>query len=232
MRLKFTATFSVDDYKRHNISRMDDIIALRYMPEFNEKVRRELRKLVLKNSANKEKGRGLVEIDVDMDIHYKKRSLDQNRWLWMAHTLEAAIVNNKKVQGGAIRWNTPDDVTPEMIHEDYMERFAPRGVVFAETGFIDCIRTMLQETQGRVVEEKWLPDEKRMMFTVWKTSSYLNVAEFCELGDKVTEQILSYGIDINRGVDFKRLAEDLETIRQTGLTPETESATMPEIDIF
>jgi len=231
MRLKFTATFSVDDYKNHNISRMDDIIALRYMPEFREKVRRELRKLVLKNSANKEKGKGPVEIDVTCDIHYKKRSLDQNAWMWLAHTLEAAIVNNKKASGDFVKWNTPDDVTPQMIHDSYMQEYAPRGFVDVAPGFVDAVRQMLEETQGRVIDETWMPDIQKMRFTVLKTSSYMNVAEFCELAGHVEDNLLSYGVTLDHAVDYKRLIEDLQTIK-SGLIREPESATMPEIDIF
>lgn len=236
MHLKFTATFSLDDYKDHNVTKGDDLLLLRYDAEYRDKVRRELRKIVEKNNKNRDKDKPPVELDVDIDIHYMKRSLDQNAWLWVAHTLEAAIVNNKRLSGEAIQWNTPDEVTPQMIHDSYMEEFAPRGYVDVLPGWVDAIRKMIEETHGRVMNETWLPDKQVYRFEIWKTSSYMNVREFCELAEHVEDNLLSYGITLDNSVDFKHLIEDLQTIKNSdkgSLTEPKESAIVDkEMDIF
>ena len=216
MKLKFLATFSIDDYRKHGITKADDLVVLRYEPEYREKVRGELRKITEKNKKNESQDKPPVLIEVSLDIHYSKRSLDQNRWLWAAHTLEANLINNGLVawDDRNVRWQKAGIVTPEMIHHDYMERYAPRGYIEVEAGFVDTVRKMVEDTYGHVMGEEWLPKENKMRFEIWKTSSYMNVAEFCELADHVTDQIMSYGVDINNAADFNVLLDDLEAIKK------------------
>ena len=235
MHLKFTATFDVEDYKKHNVTKKDDILLLRYAEVARDKVRRELRKIVDKNNKNRDMGKEPVSIDVNMDIHYSKRSLDQNAWLWMAHTLEAAIVNNKRLSGEAIQWNTPDEVTPQMIHDDYLERYAPRATVFVDAGNVDYLRKALTETAGRIMKETWHSDTQKMEMEIWKTSHYFNVREFCEFAEHIEDSLLSYGITLDNSTDYKNLIEDLQTLKNKAevLTEPKESAIVDkEIDIF
>lgn len=244
MHLKFTATFDVEDYKTHNVTRYDNLLLLRYDNEFKDKVRRELRKIVDKNAKNQDKDRPPVELQVDVNIHYSQRSIDQNKWQWAAHTLEANIINGGLAawKDGNIRWRNAGTITPEQIHDDYMSRFAAVGFVDVESGFVSAVRQMLEETQGHVINEEWIKDINRMRFTVRKSSSYMDVREFCEYAEHITDQILSYGIDINSGVDFKNLMEDLQTIK-TGMIEKDASITIltepkesdivdKELDIF
>lgn len=237
MHLKFTATFNVEDYKTHNVTKKDDILLLRYAEVARDKVRRELRKIVKKNDENMMKGRPPVEIEIDANIHYAHRSLDQNRWLWAAHTLEANIINGGLAawNDSNIRWRKAGTVTPEQIHEDYMELYGPMGFVDVQPDFTDAIRKMLEETQGHVIHEEWIDDIKKMRFTVRKTSSYMNTREFSELADHITSNLLAYGIDISTGEDFQKLLEDLQTLKNKAevLTEPKESAIVDkEIDIF
>ena len=244
MHLKFTAIFDVEDYKTHNVTKKDDILLLHYAETAREKVRRELHKIVKKNEENLMKGRPPVEIDVNMDIHYQKRSLDQNAWLWLAHTLEAAIVNNKRLSGESIQWNTPDEVTPQMIHDDYLERYAPRATVFVDAGNVDYLRKALTETAGRIMKETWHSDTQKMEMEIWKTSSYFNVREFCEFAEHIEDSLISYGVTLDNSVDFKLLIEDLQTLKNKAeviekdtiipiLTePEKSAIVEEEFDIF
>ena len=98
-----------------------------------------------------------------------------------------------------------------MIHEEYMDLYAPRGFIDVEPSFVSAVRSMINETMGRVIDEIWVPEINKMRFTILKTSSYMNVAEFCQLSEKVKEQLLSYGIDLDSAVDYKNLISDLET---------------------
>ena len=242
MHLKFTATFSLDDYKKHNVTKSDDLLLLRYNYEYREKVRRELRKIVAKNEKNLANGKDPVQIVADLNIFYAHRSLDQNRWLWLAHTLEAAIVNNKRLSGELIQWNTPDEVTPQMIHDDYLERFAPHATIFVDASNVDYLRKALSETAGRIMKETWHSDTQKMEFLIWKTSSYFDVREFCEFAEHIEESLLSYGITLDNSVDYKNLMEDLQSIKNKSqkeavisdtLTAPQESAIVDEeLDIF
>jgi hypothetical protein len=223
MRLHFPATLDLKEYNRLGITKGDDLLILSYPEVYRDKIRAEMRKIVEKNAKNAASGKEPVELDVNIDIHYKKRSLDQNAWLWEAHTLEANIVNGHKsawTDDQKIKWREAGSVTPEIIHEDYLERFAPRGIIDVQPGMVDAVRQMVNETMGRVVDEKWIPENQVMRFTVWKTSSYMNVAEFCQLSERVKEQMISYGINLDDAVDWNNLMIDLEGVKSRAVTQE------------
>ena len=95
MRRHFLGSFDVADYQRLGVTKSDDLLILRYPELYRDKIRAEMRKIVEKNAKNKANGKEPVEINVELDIHYLKRSLDQNAWLWKAHEIEAKIVNTK-----------------------------------------------------------------------------------------------------------------------------------------
>jgi hypothetical protein len=78
---------------------------------------------------------------------------------------------------------------------------------------------MLIETTGKIVDETPI-DAGHVRFTILKTSSYLTVAEFCHLADKVSEEMLAYGIDISNGLDWNTLMADLEGIKSRAVTEE------------
>jgi len=218
----------VSDYQRLGVTKSDNLLILRYPELYRDKIRAEMRKIVEKNAKNLANGKEPVEIEVNLDIHYAKRSLDQNAWLWAAHTLEANIINGHRsawTDRQKVQWREAGTVTPEMIHEDYMEQFAPRGFIDVEPGFVSAVRSMVNETMGRVIEETWQPDIQRMRFVILKTSSYMNVAEFCQLAEKVKESLLAYGIDLDSAADYKNLMTDLDTLKREA---EKKEANVPQ----
>ncbi len=226
MRTHFLGSFDVADYLRLGVTKSDDLLILRYPELYRNKIRTEMRKIVEKNATNKANGKEPVELDVSIDIHYVKRSVDQNSWLWAAHTLEANIVNGHKsawTDEQKVKWRESGSVTPEMIHDEYMSLYAPRGYIDVEPGFVLAVRSMVNETMGRVIEEVWIPEIKKMRFTILKTSSYMNVAEFCQLAEKVEAQLLSYGIDLNTGADYKNLLSDFDTWKREAEKKEADS---------
>lgn len=227
MRLHFPATLDLKEYNRLGITKGDDLLILSYPDVYRDKIRAEMRKIVEKNAKNAASGKEPVELDVNIDIHYQKRSLDQNSWLWRAHEIEANIVNGKKsawTDSQKIKWRTADSITPEMIHSDYMEQYAPRGYIEVEPGFVDAVRKMVTESMGRVMKEEWLPDKQKMRFEIWRTSSYMDVREFCELADHVVENLLAYGIDLNSSVDYENLSTDLQEIKNEATKEEQSRA--------
>ena len=231
MILRFPATLDIKDYKDHNITKSDDLLCVRYDSAYRDKVRAELRKINEKNAKNMADGKEPVELDITVDIHYKKRSLDQNAWLWRAHEIEANIVNGTKsawTDSQKIRWRTAESITPEMIHSDYMEQYARRGYIEVEPGFVDEVRKMVNESMGRVMKEQWLPDKQKMQFEIWRTSSYMDVREFCELADHVVENLLAYGVDLNNAVDYEALSVDLREIKNGADTTKQENPSMGE----
>lgn len=215
MLLKFPATLNVLDYKDHNITKSDDLLCVRYDSAYRDKIRAELRKINEKNAKNLSDGKEPVELDITVDIHYKKRSLDANRWMWAIHDLEARIINGKGMAGqnaNGTKWVESGAVTPEMIHDDYLQQYAKKYFIYAQAGMVNAMREVIAENMGRILEEKWLEDRQEMMFTVWKTSRFMTASEFYEFSEHIKAQLLSYGIDIDHASDFSSLMDERETL--------------------
>jgi hypothetical protein len=234
MRLRFPATFDLKDYQRLNITKSDDLLILKYPEVYRDKIRVEMRKIVEKNAKNEANGKEPVTLVCDIDIQYAKRSTDQNRWLWKAHEIEARLINTKDQiwrDEKGITWYKPGAITPEEIHESYNERYSPRAELIVDSSNVPFFRKMLTETTGKIIDETPI-DSEHVRFTILKTSSYLTVAEFCNLADKVSEEMLAYGIDISNGLDWNTLMADLEGIKSRAVTdkekPEYDASTVTD----
>jgi len=234
MRLRFPATFDLKDYQRLNITKSDDLLILKYPEVYRDKIRAEMRKIVEKNAKNEANGKEPVALVCDIDIQYAKRSIDQNAWLWKAHEIEARLINTKDQiwrDEKGITWYKPGAITPEEIHESYNERFSPRAELIVDSSNVPFFRKMLTETTGKIIDETPI-DSEHVRFTILKTSSYLTVAEFCNLADKVSEEMLAYGIDISNGLDWNTLMADLEGIKSRAVTdkekPEDDASTVTD----
>lgn len=212
MRIKFPAELNLDDYRK--FTKRDNVLIFRYTDEYSENIRKELRRIVEENRKRLKKSKPLVETEVLIDVHYKARTLDQNAWLWASHELEARLINGKNLawrDSKGITWYGNNAVTAQDVHDSYNERYAPRGYIEVEPGFVDAVRSMVQNETGRVMKETQLSNGK-IQFEIWKTSSYLNVREFVEYSEHVKENLLSYGIDLDNAADYNTLLDDLEKV--------------------
>jgi len=226
MRLRFPATFDLKDYQRLNITKSDDLLILKYPEIYRDKIRVEMRKIVEKNAKNEANGKEPVELEIEMNIHYAKRSMSANAWLWSAHTLEAKLINTKDQtwrDSMGISWYKVGAVTPEEIHDHYMNEFAPRAKVLIEPDCLEYFRQALNETTGKVVGEHYIESIGKYELTLWKTSSYMNVAEFCALSEHVKESLISYGINLDDATDYTQLLTDLEGIKSRAVTDKEKS---------
>ena len=224
MRLRFPAIFDLKDYQRLGITKSDDLLILKYPEVYRDKIRAEMRKIVEKNAKNEANGKEPVTLVCDIDIQYAKRSLAQNAWLWKAHEIEARLINTKDQiwrDEKGITWYKPGAITPDEIHESYNERYSPRAEVIVKSKDIAFLRQKLTEKDGKIIQEEII-DADHIRLTILKTSSYLTVAEFCNLADKVAEEMLAYGIDISNGLDWNTLMADLEGIKTRAVTKEAE----------
>jgi len=226
MHLRFPAFLDLKEYQRLGVTKSDDLLILKYSEVYRDKIRAEMRKIVEKNAKNAETGKEPVELDITVDIHYKKRSLDANRWMWAIHDLEARIINGKGMAGknaNGTRWIEAGAVTPEMIHDDYLQQYAKKYFIYAQAGMVNAMREVIAENMGRILEEKWLEDRQEMMFTVWKTSRFMTASEFYEFSEHIKAQLLSYGIDLDNASDFKNLMDERETLYRQMSTAESDT---------
>jgi hypothetical protein len=225
MRIHVPVTIDIPYAKSLGIVKLGHLIPLRYDDIYEKKMQEEIKKVIEKNAVSMEKYGKLIQIDCDLNIHYAQRSLDQNRWLWKAHEIEAKIVNTKDQiwrDEKGITWYKPGAITPEEIHESYNERCAPRAKLIVDANNVPFFRKMLLESTGKIVSETII-DAGHVQIEIWKTSSYMNVAEFCQLSEHVKGNLLSYGVDLENASDYSALIADLDTWKREAEKKEAEA---------
>lgn len=216
MKLTFVAEFDPAVYRQYGIYDRDCLLVLRCEPMFWENVKRELGRFVKRNAKRVESGKDPMRLEVDIEADFRSRTLSQNAWLWAMHTLEANFLNGHRsawTDNQGIKWREVESITPEMIHQDYMERYALRGFVDIDASLVHSIASRMEAEVGHVMKREGLPDG-RVRLEIWKTSSYLNVAEFCRLAEEIERQMLSYGVTFHEAREFLNLTKDLEEYKK------------------
>lgn len=197
MRAQVLTSFDPSVYRRYGIPA--GILALTVDPVYWDSLYKKLKEHVEKNDKRILSGQEPFKLEVKINVDYRHRSLSANAWLWAMHTIEADIINGKQV---ATKWHDINDVTPEMVHEDYMDRFAPRAEVIVDEWMVP----VLAET-ARIVSQEKLDGKVRLV--LMKTSSYMNAREFSQLSHEVESQMLSYGIPLDNYLEYKKLADQI-----------------------
>lgn len=200
MRATILASFDPLVYRRFGLPTAEHLLVLRVDETFWDSVYKRLKEHVEKNDARIFAGQEPFKLEVTLGVDYRHRSLSANAWLWAMHTIEADIVNGGK---GGGKWYGVNDVTPEMIHEDYMDRLAPRAEVVVDAWLVP----MLSET-ARIIAKEPLTDG-RVKVSLMKTSSYMNSREFASLSREVERQITSYGVSLDHYLEYKKLADQI-----------------------
>lgn len=192
--------FDPSVYRRFGLPTAEHLLVLRVDETYWESLHKKLKEHVEKNDKRIMSGMEPFKLEVKIGVDYRHRSLSANAWLWAMHTIEADIINGKKL---STRWHGIDDVTPEMVHDDYMERLAPRAEVVVD----EWMAQALSET-AKIVAKETLPDGK-VKLSLMKTSSYMNAREFAQLSHEVESQMIGYGIPLDNYLEYKKLADQV-----------------------
>lgn len=211
MKLHLLADFAPSLYREHGVTTAERVVMLTIDESSWDHVRRALKAHAEHNDKRILSGREPHLLEVTIETDYRSRTLSQNAWMWAAHTLEANILNGHRsswTDRQGVLWREAESITPEMVHADYMERYAARGHVDVDPAFVHAVASMMETETGHVMGREVQPDG-RVRLEVWKTSSYLNTAEFCALGRHIEDQLLSYGVGIGDVAEFLKLSRDL-----------------------
>lgn len=200
MHAHILTEFDPSVYRRFGLPTAEHFLVLRVGDTYWDSVYKKLKEHVAKNDKRIMSGQEPFKLEVKIDIDYRHRSLSANAWLWAMHTIEASIINGKTVP---TKWQEADDVTPEMVHEDYMDRFAPRAEIVVEEWMVAAIG----ET-ARIISQEPMADGK-VKLCLMKSSSYMNVREFAALAHEVERQMVGYGISLDHYLEYQKLSDQV-----------------------
>ena len=159
-------------------------ILLRYEGRYRKNVAAALQKLDQIQKLKME----LRPIDMTLDIHYQKRSLDQNALMWSLYEIEANEMN-----GGR---KAADMETPQHIYEMDMQTFAPK---------IDVNVTPEQWVMLRrnysMGEAMGLEDGKTQG-RIYITTSHWNTKEMHDHLEMIFDRLSMAGVDLKATADI------------------------------
>ena len=204
MKLRFAATFDPNEYRKRGILQRDCLVILKHAAEDRERVQKELYKLVAKNDEAVSRGKDLIDLDVIVDIAYRKRSADANRLMWALYTIIADALNREQ--------GTRNRVTPEELYEQDMIDWAPRHRFVCEEASLEFFKIVLQEEKGKI---KKIETEKGVCsIEVWQTSSFWNTKQMAEHIDRLLNTLEQMGIIRENSGDLDRIMRDVEDWRK------------------
>lgn len=204
MRLRFSATFDPNEYRKRGILQRDCLVILKHAAEDRERVQRELYKIVAKNDEAISRGKDIIGLDVIIDIAYRKRSADANRLMWAIYTIIADALNREQ--------GTRNRITPEELYEQDMVDWAPRHRFVCEEPSLEFFKIVLQEEKGKI---KKIETEKGICsIEVWQTSSFWNTKQMAEHIDRLLNTLEQMGIIRENSGDLDRIMKDVEDWRK------------------
>lgn len=244
MRIKARAVFDPNTFKALKIPSGRGYLLLEIEDEYRAKMGEEVQKIVKRqsdkladavskwNSVPPEQ-RGpepvyrdfLLDLELDMEIHYRKRTVDQNALMWVLYEIEANYLNNcPTYQNGYWSNRLPGNViTPMMIHDDDVEIYCERQryQIWRKDKFA-FTRSMELGEMGRVVNVRDIegsPD--KLAVDVVKTTSFMTTVEMSQWTKRIVDRIVDNGLlrsDESRFIGLKQDLQDIMKGKKKGVT--------------
>lgn len=168
-KLRFTATIDLEAWKAHWIAAQENLILLRYHKEAKPRIREQLVKITEKNKQNLEENKEPVQLDVEIDIYYRPRSIQSNKLMWALYTVLADLMNAEA--------KTMDRITEQELYDEDMENWAIRHTVFCLHNSKSFFIQILEKEKGHVKRVEWNKENGLWEIEVWQTSSYWNTKQ-------------------------------------------------------
>ena len=164
-------------------------ILLRYEGRYRRNVATALMKLDEFQEKHKtdEPEAELRPIDMTLDIHYKKRSLDQNALMWALYEIEANELN-----GGR---KSADMETPQHIYDLDMKEFAPKIEIRVTPERLELLKRSYSMVET-------VPRGEWTYATVYVTSSLWNTKEMHDHLEMIFDRLSTAGVDLKSTADL------------------------------
>lgn len=211
-KLKYRATIDFDKIKALGLPKGQGFAVQIVDPASRVRYAEELAKI---KKVQEERG-ALVELDVTIELHYKKRSLDSNNLMWSLYTLEANWTNQSKLYTGAYgKIGIPDRiVTPKEIYEADMETYAPKYQMYLEESQVHAAVLMLEQAVGHVKRKVKTVKEGIWLVEIWETSSFWDSKKMSDHIKRQIDRMIDQGILKSDELDFDKIKQDFEQWRK------------------
>jgi hypothetical protein len=201
-KLRFQATLDLKAWRDCGITAKDDLILLRYPYEAKPRIRTELQKISEKNIENDKKCVDPVELDVEISIHYRPRSIQANKLMWELYFIISEIINAES--------KDMKRVTPESLYEIDMQDWAPRHIITCNSSSFEFFKIILLEEKGKIKRTTWNEALSVWEIEIWQTSSYWNTVQQSEHIERLLSQVETMGRNRNNNGDVAAIYKDFK----------------------
>lgn len=151
--------------------------------------------IYLKNLLNKfnilynfqEKKKELRELDINIEYHYKKRTIDQNNLLWALYEIESNEMNAG--MSGDIKQN----ISTTELYENDLLTYAPRIIIKTSANELSFLKS-----QYRIEKENQIKDEKGNIkyyeITAILSTSHFTTIQMAKWIDRIFNRMAFNGI--------------------------------------
>lgn len=176
------------------------------MDQFNRKLR-----------AAEEKTGELRLLKLVLDYHFRKRTLDQNAYMWALYDIEAYAHNAGK--SGA----ESQMVKPWDLYEHDVERYCPVVEIYMKEEYVQYI--MQEYRKAKVMAVK----NGRAKIAIWITTSHFDTRQMAEWIERILTRLAYFGIPTEKQAevlqgwkDWRQMLNDAKINLHDDVTTEKE----------
>ena len=235
MRIKARAVFDPNHFKSLGIPSGRGFLLLEIEGDYRDKVGAEVKNIV-KRQADKHgeamakwnavppEQRGpepvyrdaLLDLELDLTIHYQKRSVDANALYWAVRAIQANWANSSATYraGYHAKFLPGHVITPQELHDADVETYCERKEWTIMRADLNKFKRAVEFAEmGRVTKESPVEDRPdRVKVVVTKSTSFFNTKEFREWTNRMIREVEDGGILRGDEPEFQMLREDFRSI--------------------
>jgi hypothetical protein len=132
----------------------------------------------------------LKDIDVTIEIHYKKRTLDQNNLLWALYSIESNEIN------AGMKGTNSQMCSSQELYENDLVAYAPRIKMQVKNDYYDVIRS-----EYRVEDAKDYNNDTKVITCILTTSKF-NTKQMAEWIDRIFNRMAQNGVTVTNPAEI------------------------------
>jgi len=166
--LNFKATFDVNEYLNHHVTKNENVFLVKYDSVYSPRVRNEMHRINDKNQQLIKEGKKPLVLSVSVDIYYKPRSAKTNALMWTTYEFEANVMNKNKLGGTG--------VSSQELYENDLRKYAEKRVIRVKVKDVFTESAKQHEEYGHLFDV-WPVSESEVDLVVYHTTSFFNSLE-------------------------------------------------------
>src|SRR4030042_2945507 len=132
----------------------------------------------------------LKDIDVTIEIHYKKRTLDQNSLLWALYSIESNEIN------AGMKGTKSQMCSSQELYENDLVAYAPRIKMQVKNDYYDVIRS-----EYRIEDAKDYNNDTKVITCILTTSKF-NTKQMAEWIDRIFNRMAQNGVTVTNPAEI------------------------------